>query len=106
VCRTEGIPAPPRSDRRELLRPGDCHARSMERVHSYHVVPHSRGWAVRKAKASRASVVFTTKAEAVARGRELAKSRRTELVVHDGDAKVSNPNSYGGDSRRHRDKRR
>ena len=73
---------------------------------TYHVVPHPRGWAVRRGRAARASNVFDTKAAAVARGKELARNAETELVVHAGSGRIDNPNSYGGDSRRVRDRRR
>jgi uncharacterized protein YdaT len=73
---------------------------------TYHVVPHSRGWAVKRAGAGRASNVFESKSEAVERGKELARTAATELVVHAAGGRVSNPNSYGGDSRRVRDRRR
>jgi hypothetical protein len=73
---------------------------------TYHVVPHGDRWAVKRSGASRASVVLDTKAEAIARGKEMAKRVRCEFVVHAGGGRVSNPNSYGGDSRRVRDKRR
>ena len=73
---------------------------------TYHVVPHGDRWAVKRSGASRASVVLDTKAKAIARGKAMAKRVGCEFVVHDGDGRASNPNSYGGDSRRVRDKRR
>jgi hypothetical protein len=82
-----------------------CLRRRMAR-NTYHVVPHSRGWAVKRGNAERASNVFDEKADAISRGKELAKIAEAELVVHDGRGEIANPNSYGGDSRRHRDTRR
>jgi uncharacterized protein YdaT len=73
---------------------------------TYHVVPHTRGWAVKRSGARRASKVYETKRDAVARGKELAQELETELVVHDGTGRVGNPNSYGNDRRSVRDKRR
>jgi uncharacterized protein YdaT len=73
---------------------------------SYHVVPHARGWAVKRSDAGRASNVFDSKSEAMRRGKQLARNAETELVVHGEDGRVSNPNSYGGDSPRVRDRRR
>jgi hypothetical protein len=80
-------------------------ARGMTTI-SYHVVPHGERWAVKRSGASRASVVLDTKAEAVARGKRMAKRVRCEFVVHSGDGRVGNPNSYGNDSRKVRDRRR
>jgi hypothetical protein len=73
---------------------------------TYHVVPHARGWAVKRSRAGRASNVFETKRDAVARGKELARGLDTELVIHDGSGQVDNPNSYGNDRRDVRDRRR
>jgi hypothetical protein len=63
-----------------------------------HVVPNGDKWAVRKAGADRASGVFATQKEAIARGRELAKNQGTELYVHGLDGRIRERNSFGKDS--------
>jgi hypothetical protein len=63
-----------------------------------HVVPIGGKWAVRKAGADRASAVFLTEAEAIARGTELARNQRTELYVHGKDGRIRERNSFGRDA--------
>lgn len=66
----------------------------------YHVVPHEDGWAVEKEGASRAASVHSTKAEAVAAGRGLAKAAEPgRLVLHRQDGTVQDTYSYGDESR-------
>jgi hypothetical protein len=64
---------------------------------SNHVVPSSSGWAVRKSGAGRASRTFDTKEKAVAYGRELSRSEKTELYIHKTNGMIQNRNSYGND---------
>lgn len=62
-----------------------------------HVVPNGGKWAVRKAGSERASGVYTTQKEAVARGKELAKNQGTELYVHGKDGRIRERSSFGKD---------
>jgi Uncharacterized protein conserved in bacteria (DUF2188) len=62
-----------------------------------HVVPSASGWAVRKSGAERASKTFDNKGKAVAYGRELSKSEKTELYIHKKNGMIQNRNSYGND---------
>ncbi len=64
---------------------------------SNHVVPSSSGWSVRKFGAEKASKTFDTKEKAVAYGRELSKTERTELYIHKSNGMIENGNSYGND---------
>lgn len=65
---------------------------------SQHVVPNPKGgWSVRKSGAERASGVFKTQADAIKRGKELAKSEGAELYVHRSDGTIRTKNSYGSD---------
>ena len=64
---------------------------------SNHVVPSSSGWAVKKSGAERASRTFNTKEKAVAYGRDISKSEKTELYIHKSNGMVQNRNSYGND---------
>jgi uncharacterized protein YdaT len=47
-----------------------------------HVLPHKRGWAVKKDNAERASKVFETKTEAVSGARNMAKENNSSLIIH------------------------
>lgn len=63
-----------------------------------HVVPvKTGGWNVKSGGASRAAAHTETKAEAIARGRELSKNQSAELVIHNLDGRISQSDSHGGD---------
>jgi hypothetical protein len=62
-----------------------------------HVVPNGGKWAVRKAGSERASGVYATQKEAIARGKELAKNQGTELYVHGKDGRIRERNTFGKD---------
>ncbi|MBQ3830978.1 MAG: DUF2188 domain-containing protein [Spirochaetales bacterium] len=67
-------------------------------MNSHHVVPASNGgWNVKKSGASRASAHTTTKAEAIAKGREISRKQGTELIIHNQDGKISSKDSHGND---------
>lgn len=61
----------------------------------YSVGPHENGWQVKRDGASRASEVFEKKADAVERGKELAKEAQGELRIKGADGKIQNANTYG-----------
>jgi len=65
----------------------------------YHVTHGSEdGWKVKKEGASRASGVFDTKAEAVERGRELAKGAgEGQLKIHGKDGQIQTEHTYNND---------
>ncbi|MBM0064457.1 DUF2188 domain-containing protein [Alkalicoccobacillus gibsonii] len=53
------------------------------------VTPHpDGGWAVQSEDADRPSDVMETKAEAVKRGKEIAKNKGTQLIIHKQDGSV------------------
>jgi hypothetical protein len=62
-----------------------------------HTVPHGDGWANRREGAARVSNTASTKAEAQANGREMAKKAQVEHHIHNRDGKVGARNSYGND---------
>ncbi len=62
----------------------------------YHVAPHDDGWAVTREGAEQASSVHGTKKEALAAGRDLARSQApSELIVHKMDRSVQETFAYG-----------
>ena len=69
-----------------------------------HVVPHPRGWAVKKEGARRASAVFPTQREAEQYGRNLARRERVEFVLHRRDGQIRDKDSYGNDPNPPRDR--
>lgn len=64
---------------------------------NYSVGPHDDGWSVKRDGTSRASGVFDTKAEAVERGRELARESQGELRIKGKDGRIQDSDSYGND---------
>lgn len=70
-----------------------------------HVVPHEKGWAVKKEGNDRASVVTETKKEAEKARREIAKEQKTDLVIHGKDGKIQDSDSYGNDPNPPKDKK-
>lgn len=63
--------------------------------------PHSGGgWQAKKAGNERASAVTRTQAEAIKRGRELAKTEKSELIVQGRDGRIRAKDSEGNDPRR------
>lgn len=70
----------------------------MPEKQDYHVVPNaSGGWDVKREGAERASGHFERKSDAMERGRELARDRKTELVEHGKDGRIQDTDSYGRD---------
>lgn len=55
------------------------------------------GWKNQVPGTSRASSVHATKAEAQARGRDMAKRRGLEHQIHRKDGTIGEKNSYGND---------
>ena len=56
--------------------------------------PFAGGWANTVQGSSRVSNTFRTKAEAVARGRQMAMTRRTEHIIRNADGRVAQRKSY------------
>ncbi len=82
---------------------GDQLASHMEGVvatKNTHVVPNpTGGWDIKQSGATRSSGHFRTKREAVGRAREISRKRRSELVIHNKDGRISQKDSHGRDPR-------
>ena len=59
-----------------------------------HVIPLGNGWAVKKEGSTRFTVITDNERDAVKVAREIAKSHRSELIVHGRDGKIKEKNSY------------
>ena len=71
-----------------------------------HVTHRKSGdWAVIGVADERASGLYETQAEAIERGREIAKNNQSELVIHGADNKIRDKDSYGNDPYPPRDRR-
>ena len=64
------------------------------------VEPRPKGWAVQTDGTQRADSLHAKKSDAVARGRELAENKKTELVIKNEDGKIAQKASHGNDPRR------
>ena len=67
-------------------------------IHTTPVPGSSGGWQNTVESEEQALGSFGTKEEAVAAGRELARQRKTEHVIHNSDGTIAERNSYGGES--------
>ncbi len=66
--------------------------------YSYHVVRRSNGrWSVRKSGEGRASRVFGNQREAISFARSVAKSSKSETIIHGRDGRIREADSYGQD---------
>lgn len=67
-------------------------------MNNKHVTKRPDGsWQVKSEGNERASFVTNTQADAIQRGRELAKRDKSELIIHGKDGKIREKNSYGND---------
>jgi Uncharacterized protein conserved in bacteria (DUF2188) len=57
----------------------------------------TEGYAVRSEGADRAALRTGTQAEAIERGREIAKTRGVDLIVQGTDGQIRQRDSYGND---------
>ncbi len=62
-----------------------------------HIVPHSDGWAVKGAGNSKATAVFKTQREAIAKAEQIARNQQSDTKVHGRDGRIRAGNSYGND---------
>lgn len=62
-----------------------------------HVVPLGRGWAVKAEGTRRITVITTKQSEAISYARNIAKSKKSQLIVHGRDGRIRERNSYGND---------
>ncbi len=69
-----------------------------------HVIPEDDKWAVKGESNSHRTKITKTKKEAVDRARQIAKNKKSELVIHNKDGKISDKDSYGNDPFPARDK--
>jgi Uncharacterized protein conserved in bacteria (DUF2188) len=65
-----------------------------------HTVHRDGRWFNEVEGGSRASNSADTKAEAQAKGRDMARRRKVEHLIHDKNGRIVTRNSYGSDPRR------
>ncbi len=64
---------------------------------SYHVVPHSDGWAVKQSGMKIDSSIYQTKDRAVNAAQSIAKHNQSELFIHGRDGHIRERKSYAKD---------
>lgn len=62
-----------------------------------HVLPHSDGWAVKTAGASRNTKIFKTQNDATKFATKVAKNSKSELFIHSKTGRIRERNTYGPD---------
>ncbi|MBN8878960.1 MAG: DUF2188 domain-containing protein [Sphingobacteriales bacterium] len=62
-----------------------------------HVVPLGGGWAVKAEGAKRITVITTKQSEAISYAKNIAKSKKSELIVHGRNGRIRERSSYGND---------
>lgn len=63
----------------------------------YHVVPRGNEWAVKQEGAQRAASLHPTQVEAEKAGRDLAKSNKSDVVIHRPNGQIRDSDSFGND---------
>ena len=53
-----------------------------------HVVPHPKGWAVKRSKGAKPSSVHKTQAEAIAKAKAVARNQGSTVYVHRPDGRI------------------
>lgn len=62
-----------------------------------HVVKREDGWAVRGERNTRDTSHHRTQAEAIDVARDIARTQRSEVVIHDRQGRIRDRDSYGSD---------
>ncbi len=69
----------------------------MKKQKNVHVIPNGLHWSAKSAGSSRAASNCDTQAEAIARARQIAINRHSEVIIHGKDGIIREKNSYGND---------
>lgn len=62
-----------------------------------HVLPLGNGWAVKGEGSKKFTIITETQKDAITVAREIAKSNKSELVIHGKNGKIKDKDSYGND---------
>lgn len=72
----------------------------MSKGKNQHVVPRDGPWTVVSERSKCATVIVPTQAEAIEKGRGIARTLESELFVHGRDGQIRERDSHGHDSPR------
>jgi hypothetical protein len=70
-----------------------------------HVIPLGNGWAVKGEGNKKLTVITDTQKDAITVAKEIAKSYKSELVIHGRDGKIRDKDSFGKDPNPPKDKK-
>ncbi len=59
-----------------------------------HVIPHAKGWAVKKITAKKVSAVFNNKKMAIFKARKIAKNQNSEVIIYNKHGRIAEKISY------------
>ena len=62
-----------------------------------HVVPHSKGWAIKGAGNEKATSVHATQKAAISEARDIARNQGSEMLIHGANGRIRERNTYGKD---------
>jgi hypothetical protein len=62
-----------------------------------HVVPHSKGWAVKGAGNNKATSVHPTQSAVIGEARGIARNQGSEMLIHGANGRIRERNTYGHD---------
>lgn len=69
----------------------------MTKRETHRVMPHDKGWQIKRDGDQKASHVADTKKEAEKIAREISRNQGTELQIHGKDMKIQRSDSHGND---------
>lgn len=65
----------------------------------YHVLPHKRGWAVKREGGKKATCVRPSQVDAIRVARDYARRRGVEVVIHRADGSIRDSDTYGNEGK-------
>ena len=63
-------------------------------THNQHVVPHEEGWAIKGEGNEKYTAIFETQDEAISRAIGIAKSYKSDVIIHRKDGTIRDRMSY------------
>lgn len=63
-------------------------------THNQHVVPHEGGWAIKGEGNEKYTAIFDTQDEAISRAISIAKSYKSDVIIHRKDGTIRDRMSY------------
>jgi uncharacterized protein YdaT len=68
--------------------------RTRKRTWHQHVVPHKKGWAVKREGNKRYTATYKRQAQAIRKARTLARRYKADVIIHGADGAIRDRMSY------------